>query len=468
MVVEERAAESGGELRRQLGLGSACALVVGEVIGVGIFLTPAGMAKSLGSPFWLLVVWLVMGSMALAGALCFGALAALFPEAGGGYVYLRRAYGPRPAFLFGWMSLLVMDPGLTAALATGLAIYMGSLVALTSLGLKCVAVGAILAVAAVNIVGVRLSAGLLRGLTWLKLGMLLFLALWGFGLGRGDWSNFVPVFEQRAGSAALPLALVGAFLAAFFSFGGWWDLSKLAGEVRNPERTMPRAMVLGVVIVTVSYILTSALFIYLVPLSRVREDRGFAALAGEALFGRAGGRLFALCVVISVLGSLAGVIMAAPRVYFAMARDGLFFPALAVVHPRFGTPARAIALQAILAAALAVAGTFDQILGYFVVATVVFLALMVASVYILRDGSTAAPLARMPGYPVTPLFFLVPIVVLLVLLGMGNPIRALLGLLVVALGLPVYHLAFRRKGPVLRELPATPVRESMSTELDHE
>ena len=185
-------------LARHLGLIAVTALVVGEVIAVGIFLTPASMARSLGSPFWLLVVWVVMGAMALSGALCYGELAARLPEAGGGYVYLRRAYGPAVAFLYGWKCLLVMDPGITAALAVGLASYVGYVVKLSAVGMKAVAVGAVLALAAVNIVGVRFGARLMQWLTVLKVGALLLMALLAVVLGRGSWSNFVPFVAQRA------------------------------------------------------------------------------------------------------------------------------------------------------------------------------------------------------------------------------------------------------------------------------
>jgi APA family basic amino acid/polyamine antiporter len=434
-----------GELRRQLGLGSAVALVVGEVIGVGIFLTPAGMAKALGSPLWLLVVWLVMGGVTLCGALCLGELATRFPAAGGLYVYLRQAYGPLAAFLFGWMCLLVLDPGLTAALATGLAGYVGYAADLSPLGRKAVAVGVILVLAAVNVVGVRPGAGLLRGLTVLKLGLLAFIVCWGFGRGLGDWSNFTPLVAQQPGSEPLGPALAAGFVAAFFSFGGWWDVSKMAGEVRDPQRTLPRALVLGVSVVTAAYLMTSAVFLYLVPVSRVTNDQTFAAQAGEALFGPAGGQVFAAIVVVAVLGSLASMLMGAPRVYYAMARDGLFLPALAAVHPRFGTPARAVALQAVLASALVLAGTFEQILAYFFFSVVAFLALTVAAVYVLRGQSPAAAAYRTPGYPVTLLLFLVPVAFLLGLLAAHDPLRSLLGAAAVALGVPVYYLVFRRR-----------------------
>jgi APA family basic amino acid/polyamine antiporter len=435
-----------GGLKRELKLGSATALVVGEVIAVGIFLTPAGMAKSLGSPLWLLLIWLLMGAMALCGALCYGELASRFPEAGGGYVYLREAYGSQVAFLYGWMSFLVMDPGITAALGVGLSSYAGYIFKLNGAGLKFVAIFAVLLLALVNILGLRLGAWLMRWLAILKLGLLLLIALWGLGLRLGDWSNFLPFVDQRRGSEPLMGALAGALVAAFFSFGGWWDASKIAGEVREPSRTLPRALAFGVISVTLVYLLTSAVFIYLVPLERVTSGETFAAQAGEVLFGRAGGQIFSGIVIISVLGSLAGILMAAPRVYYAMARDGLFPSAVAAIHGRFGTPARAIALQALTASVLIALGTFNQIIAYFIFVTVAFIALTVAAVFVLRRREKVGPTASaLSGYPFTPLLFLALIALLLVLLAGHNPKQAFLGVFVVALGVPVYHLLFRKK-----------------------
>jgi APA family basic amino acid/polyamine antiporter len=437
--------KEGSQLKRQLGLRTATAVVVGETIAVGIFLTPAGMAKSLGSPFWLLLVWLLTGAMALCGALCYGELAARFPEAGGGYVYLREAYGRPLAFLYGWMAFLVMDPGITAALAVGMAGYAGFILPLSPAGQKALAVAAILLMAAVNISGVRAVAGLLRWLTAAKLGLLLFVVGWGFASGAGDWSNFEPFVAQRAGSASLVGALAGAFVGAFFSFGGWWDLSKLSGEVREPARDLPRALAYGVMIVTLAYVLVSAVFIYLVPMGAVTSGETFAAQAGAAMFGAAGGRVFSAVVVVAVLGSLAGLTMAAPRVYYAMARDGLFFQRAARLHPRTHTPAAAIALQAALASLLVLLGTFEEIVAYFVFVVVVFLALTVAAVYVLRRRASAPPAFSTPGYPLTPLFFLILVALLLLLLGANSPLQALLGTCVVALGLPVYFILFRRR-----------------------
>jgi len=434
------------ELTRQIGLRTAAALIVGEVIAVGIFLTPAGMAKQLGSPMWLLLVWLTMGAMALCGALCYGELSARYPEAGGGYVYLREAYGPALAFMYGWMALLVMDPGLTAALAVGLATYAGYIIHLTPWGTKLLAITTIIAIALINIRGVRLGAWFVRALMFLKLGLLAFVILWAVIFQLGDWSNFTPFVARHPNSPPLIGALAGGLVGAFFSFAGWWDLGKLAGEVKDPARTLPKALTLGVIVVTIVYILTSLVFVYLVPLAQVTSGETFAAQAGEVLFGRAGGTVFSLIVVVAVLGSLAAVVMSAPRVYFAMARDGLFIPQVAAIHPRFGTPAFAIALQASLASVLIVVGTFNDIISYFVFVVIVFVALTIVALFKLRRSSLQSNVGYLtPGYPVTPIIFLVLIVLLLVLLGGNNPKQALLGVAVVSLGLPFYLFVFRHK-----------------------
>lgn len=433
------------DFKRQVGLGTAAALIVGEVVAVGIFLTPAGMAKSLGSPFWLLIVWLVMGAMAICGALCYGELAARYPEAGGGYVYLREAFGRPVAFLYGWMAMLVMDPGLTAALAVGMATYVGYVSNLSSIAIKTIAAGTIVLLAIINMAGLRPGARLLRWLTVLKLGLLAFILIWGIGFRLGSWSNLTPFVTQRAGSASLLPALAGAMVAAFFSFGGWWDVAKMAGEIREPARTVPRALILGVAIVTLVYILTSAVFLYLVPLESVTSGETFAAQAGEVLFGRAGGKILSAIVIVTVIGSLAAIVMSAPRVYFAMARDGLFVSAVAEIDPRFGTPTRAIALQALLASALVGLGSFNQIISYFIFVVVIFVALTIAALFVLRRKDADRPKYLTPGYPFTPILFLLLVTLVLFLLGSNNSRQAFLGVGVVALGIPVYYLFFHRR-----------------------
>jgi basic amino acid/polyamine antiporter, APA family len=266
--------------------------------------------------------------------------------------------------------------------------------------------------------------------------------LWGVGFQLGDWSNFTPFVARRSNADKLVPALAGGLIGAFFSFAGWWDLGKLAGEVKNPGRTLPRALTFGVLIITIVYVLTSFAFVYLVPLEQVTSGETFAAQAGEVLFGPAGGLIFSLVVVVAVLGSLAAVVMSAPRVYFAMARDGVFLSSVAVLHKRYETPARAIALQAVLASVLVVAGSFNEIVSYFVFVVVVFIALTVAALFKFRREKPDTVSYLTPGYPLTPVVFLIMILFLLILLGGNNPIQAFLGVGVVALGLPVYLFLF--------------------------
>ena len=427
-------------LKRDLGLGSATAAVAGEVIAVGIFLTPAGMAKALGSPMWILIVWVAVGAMTLSGALCYGELAGRFPRAGGTYIFLWECFGARIAFLYGWMSLLVMEPGLTAAFGTGLAGYAAYIFHWSPAQIKTAAIAAIWSLCVLNMVSTRMSAGFLRWLTWLKFAVLGTLVIWAIAFRLGEWSNFVPFVAQRQGALRLAPALGIAIVSAFFSFGGWWDATKIAGEVRDPTKTLPRALALGVVSVTAVYILVSGIFWYLIPFEKVTSDGAFVAMAGAVLFGPAGGIVFSAIVVMCVLGSLAAVIMSSPRVYYAMAKDGLFIAAVAETHPRFGTPARAVAIQGILATVLVVVGSFQQIVSYFIFVAVAFIGLAVAGLFVLRrrqqplEGAMATP-----GYPVTPFGFLLLTVVMLALLVVHSPREALLGSAVVLAGLPVFE-----------------------------
>ncbi len=386
-----------------------------------------------------------MGGTALCGALCYGELAARFPEAGGGYVYLREAYGPLAAFLYGWKCLLVMDPGLTAALATGLGAYVQATMPGIAPGVapgiapKAVAFAAILVVAAANVGGVRLAAGIGHILALAKIGLLLLLVAWGFLSQAGDASHFLPFAARSPGAPPFLPALAGAVVSAFFSFGGWWETSRLAGEVRDPQRTLPRAFALGVAAVTLLYVAVSAVFLYLVPLAAVASSEAFAAQAGAALFGGAAGKALSGIVALSVLGTLFAFMTAAPRVYYAMARDGAVPQLVARIDPRTGAPVRAIAIQAVLAAVLVAFGTFDAIVAYFVFVTVVFLGLTVAGLFRIRRRAAPAGYAT-PLFPLTPILFLASVALVLVLLAAGRPREAALGVAVVALGLPAYFL----------------------------
>lgn len=431
-------------LTRSLGLPAVTCLVAGQVIGIGIFLTPAGMASSLGAPGWVLATWLVAGFMALTGALCFGELASRFPEPGGAYVYLRRAWGERAAFLYGWMCLLVMDPGVSAALASGLADYVGYLTPLSPPGRLAMAAIAVLVLGGLTMAGTRLAAGVLVALTALKLGVLVVLLGLGFGAG-GSPIGLLPSFDRYAGAPALLPALAGGFVGAFFCFGGWWEAARMAGEVRDPRRTLPRAFVLAIVLVTALYMAVSVVFMRLVPATESGGADAIAARVGERLFGATGGGVVAATVVLCVFGSLAAMMLSAPRTYVAMAGDGLFPASLARLHPRLGTPAHAIAVQALLAVLLVAVGTFSEIVAYFVFAAVLFVAASVAGLYRLPAPSPGV--FQTPWRRITPAVFVGLCLLVLVLLLLGRPLQTLLGLLVIALGLPVYT-AMRRGDPM--------------------
>jgi APA family basic amino acid/polyamine antiporter len=442
-------------LTRAIPLRTAAALVVGGTVGVGIFLTPAGMARSLASPALVLLVWAFMGTAAVCGALCFGSLAARYPEAGGGYVYLREAWGPRVAFLYGWKCLLVMDPGLTAALATGFGAYAAA--ALPGLAAKPVALAAIATAAAANLLGVRLATALGHVLALAKIALLVGLVAWGFGSGAGAASHFVPFAARRPGAPPLVPALAGALVLAFFSFGGWWEAAKLAGEVKDPRRALPRALVLGVGAVALLYASTSAVFLYLVPIGQEGSPETFAAQAGAALFGPSGGRVLSALVAVFVLGSLLAFMTFAPRLYYAMARDGAAPAFAGRLDGRTGAPVAAIAVQAALAATLVVLGTFETIVAYFVFVTVAFLLLTVAGLYRLPARGAVA---RVPGWPVTPLLFLGMLVGMLLLLGAASPLQAALGTAVVAAGVPVYRVVAGSRGGVLAHRAPSSLEEA--------
>jgi len=434
------------DLRRELGLASATALVAGECIAVGIFLTPAGMAKALGSPMWLLLVWLAVGGMTMSGALCYGELASRFPRAGGVYIYLKEAFGRRVAFLYGWMCLLVMDPGLTASLATGTAVYAAYIFHWSSVVTKVAAILTIWLLCCLNILSVRISAGFLRWITWLKLGLLGVITIWALVFHLGSWSNFVPFVAQRPGSLPLGPALGVGVMAAFYSFGGWWEVSKIAGEVRDPGRTVQRSMIFGVLLVTAVYVLVSGVFLYLVPLEKVASDETFVAQVGSVLFGPTGGIIFAAVVVVCVLGGLAGFVMSAPRVYYAMAKDGLFLPSVAHPHPKFGTPAAAIAIQGAIGTVLVAVSSFQQIVSYFIFVAVVFIGLAVAGLFRIRNVSRPTREAILtPGYPFTPLLYLAFLLLALVVLALHAPRESALGVVVVLAGVPVYEIFQRRR-----------------------
>jgi APA family basic amino acid/polyamine antiporter len=288
---------------------------------------------------------------------------------------------------------------------------------------------------------VRVGTRLLATFAVLKLALIGVLVTAAFVSIGGSWSHFVPFTSRPSSAPPLGMALAGALVSAFFAFGGWWEVTKIAGEVRDPSRTLPRALWLGLTAVTLVYAVTTFAFLYAVPVKDVQAGEAFVAQVGAAVFGSAGGTAVAAIVVVCVLGSLGTMMMFAPRLYVAMADDGLFPAAAGAIHPRFGTPARAIAIQAVLASVLVALGSFDSIVAYFVFITVVFISMTVAAV--LRLGSRD-PSLRTPGHPWPALGFLAMVAGLLLLLAMNNPLQAVLGGAIVSAGIPAYHLIAKR------------------------
>lgn len=428
---------------RQLGVWAATAVVTGEAISLGIFLTPAAMARSLGSPALLAAVWCGMAVLTLAGALCFTELAVRNPQDGGEYVYLRRGFGRHVAFVYGWMAALVMYPGVAASLCVGSVPYIQSLVPVPASVVPYLPALLIVLLGALTYAGTRLSGGVMATLNWLKIPVLVSLVGWALASGHATMANLAPLTLRRPGSDPLIDAVAGATISAFFCFGGWWEAGKIAGEVRNPSRTLPIAFTGGVLIVTAMYLLVSLAFVAVVPLQQIQSNTAFVAQFGQALFGASGGRVLSACVILCVLGGLMVLSMAVPRVTQALARgeaspDGRgLLAAFARLHPRTGVPANAVLLQTGVALAILTLGAFDRILAFIIFSAVVFLALTAASL-----SRSITPVRRW-WYPLAPIVFIAGCAILATMLLLHGLIPALLGAAIVLAGLPARALLTR-------------------------
>jgi len=435
------------EQRRQMGLAATISVVTGESIALGIFLTPAAMARSLGSPLLLAAVWCGMGLITLCGALCYSELAVRYPLTGGEYVYLREGYGGRVAFLYGWMSAAVMDPGLAAVLAVGATPYVMTLFGLAPTVQLWIPALILLGLAVLNYAGTALSRRMMATANLVKIAVLVCLVAWAWISGHARVANLMPLTTRRAGSDPLFAAVAGATVSAFFSFGGWWEAGKVAGEVRNPRRNMPLAFTCGVLLVTAVYLLVSYAFLMVVPMEKIVSNTAFVAQFGEALFGATGGKVLSACVLLSVLGGLMALTMAAPRVYYAMARDGSFFAPFGRLHPRFGTPANAVLLQTVLALLVLGFGAFNRILSFIIFSAVCFLALSVTTLFRMPQP------VRHWWFPTAPVVFLAGCAVIDLMILMHDPAPALIGLVIVLSGDPVRRLFFSKSGVASSRLP---------------
>lgn len=427
----------GERLPRRLGLGSAVAVLVGSTIGSGIFRVPAGVAGTLGVPGPVIVAWVLGGLVALAGALAIAELAAALPRSGGVFTFLLEAFGPLPAFLFGWSELTVIRASALGAIATIFAEYLGYFLHLDPPTVRRVAAAAIIVIGGLNYAGVRAASAVMNVVTVAKFAAVALLGLLAFTASEGSAAHFTPLW-----TGGLPFSLVAtALVPIMWTYDGWADLAFLGGEVRDPGRTLPRALILGTAAIVGVYLLLNAAYIYLVPLPEMAASKLVAATAAERipLLGGAGGAVVSALVMVSCFGTLNGSMMTGPRIFFAMADRGLFFPAIARVSPRFQSPSVAIGLATALGVVYVLFNDFQQLADKFVLGIWPFYALAVAGVYVLRRTRPGLPRPyRTLGYPVTPAIFLVASVGMVANALATDPVNTGVTFAIVLAGVPVY------------------------------
>jgi APA family basic amino acid/polyamine antiporter len=419
--------------------------VVGGIIGGGIFRTPATVAERVGSPGMVLAAWVVGGVVALIGAFCFGELGQRRPRAGGGYVYLRETWGPLPAFLYGWTLVLVIATGAIAAVAVTFANYALALAGLSDRLTVPLAVGTIVLLAGINYAGVRPAAITQNIFTVLKLAALA--ALIGAGIFLA-----APPAPLSASTPPLTSGLGAALVPILFTYGGWQQTNFIAEEIIEPEKNLPRALVLGVAIVVAVYLLANIAYLRVLGAAGLAQSTAPAAEVMEAVLGPAGGKLIAAGIAVSTFGFLNLVILVTPRVLQAMAADGVFFARLAVLHPVYRTPAAAIVALAGCAALLTLTKTFGQLVDYVTFGDWIFFGLTVAGLFIYRSRERRARSGerdgtfRVPGYPWTPALFVLAAAYVVVSVVVSNPRNAAVGAGLIALGMPVFYLWKRGTG----------------------
>ncbi len=458
-------------LHRTLGLADLILIGIGTVIGSGIFIVPATVLHQLGGAVGpALLVWFVAGVLSLLGALTYGELGAMHPEAGGLYVYIRDAFGPLLAFLYGWTAFFVIGSGSVATLAVAFAGYLGQLVPVSAITAKIVSVGVIAVIMAINVRGTRQSANVQNWTTGAKVAALVAMSVVLIVAAHGRATPPAPVTDAAPPPPALPgagpsLAAFGlAMIAVLWAYEGWQYVTFSAGEATDPQRTFPRGIVVGTALMIGIYLLANVGYLAALGPERASRSESIAADAVGALLGPAAGKLIALVILVSMFSAANGLTLTAPRLYFAMARDGVFFRKLADVSPRFGTPAVSIVAGSAWAMVLAATGTFEQLLTYVVFVGWIFYALGAISVFIYRrrDPHAVRPF-RVPGYPITPLLFVLSAAAIVINTIVHQPGRAAVGLGLVALGVPAF-LIWRRTSaerPALAPSPegAPPARD---------
>ena len=443
------------ELKRQLGLLDSTMINVGTIIASAIFIVPSAIAATLGATGPAILVWVVGGVVSLLGALSVAELGAAMPEAGGQYVYLARAYGPASGFLYGWTSGVVINPASIAAIAVGFATYFGFFVPLSGAGIKLVAVLSIVALTVLNSLGVRLGAVTQNVLTLIKMALLVVLIVVGFALPGGSATNLAPLWADAPPGhqiASFGVALV----AVLWAYDGWIEITYVGSEVTDPERNLPRSIVLSTIIGMALYCLVTASFAYVLSPAKMAASSLVASDAAQVTLGGAGAALVAVAIMIATIVSNNGIVLTAARIPYAMARDGLLPRRLAGVHPRFLTPVPSLVVQGIIAIALtwistepSWKGTYNRLFTYVVLGEFIFYGMSAGAVILLRYTAAALPRPyRTWGYPVTPLVFVLFSVWLIWNTAYAQLLDFAVGMTLILAGLPWYW--WRKASSVIR------------------
>ena len=429
----------------------ATALVVGIIIGASIFVQPSVITETVPSLAAVYAVWIASGILTLFGALIAAELASAYPHAGGVYVFLREAFSPGVAFLWGWAMFWTMHTGIIAVIAMVFARYVSFFIPVGDAGLRVLASLAIVALTAVNYIGVRQGSLVQTTLTILKVGAVVAIILIAFTTGTQQPTLGFPAQAQTLTPKSFALGLV----AGLFAFGGWHMVTYAAEETRDPERTIPRALIVGVFIVTACYVALNAAYFHVLAPGVIAKSTRVAADAADAVFGHGGAAAISAVVAVSTFGALNGVILSGPRAYLAMARDGLLVSWAAAIHERFRTPHRAIVLQGVWAVVLVSTGTYRALFTRVVYTEWIFFALMAFGLMRLRSRGSYSPAYRVWGYPIVPIIFIVSSVAIVINQLATDPAEGAMGLLLVGLGWPVYAF-FLRKSAVSSSLSTNP------------
>src|SRR5882724_1063258 len=425
---------------RRLTLFDATMIVLSGIIGSGIFINPYVTAQKVHTPFLIVAVWAAGGVLALFGAFVFAELATVLPQVGGQYAYFREAFHPLVAFLYGWALLFIIQSGATAAVAVAFAQYVGRLMSLPEPWIVPLAVAILLGVAGFHALGIKPGAILLNTITFTKTVALAALIVVAFVLAKGSGLALHPILPPGL-SGGLPVlsAFLAGLVPAMFAYGGWQNLNYVSEEVKDPQRNLPRAILYGVVCVIAVYVSANVAYVHVLSAPGLAATQTPAADVAARLVGETGAKAISFLIVVSTFGFLNLSLLAAPRVYYAMAKDGLFFRSLATLSPRFRAPTAAILLQGVLAAVFALTRTYDRLLSYVVLADWTFFALAGISLLVLRRKMPSAPRPfPTPGYPVVPLVFSLFGAGIVINLFFTDWKTALAGSGVLALGVPVY------------------------------